>query len=390
MEVIRNMWRRKLRTTLTVLGIAVGILAFTVLGAMAEKMNFLVEGGIKYLTGQIGVSVKSSNIAGILPSDKLDKIRKVNGVHLAQPSVTMLFGDLEMVSFGMPLMIMGPDLSVPFENKNFPEVKLREGRWIKTKDKGKTTIGTDVATAKKVSLGETMKIRGKKFKVVGIVEKTLTGPDKMAFINLSDAQEIFIKQDPFLRDLKKRDPKAKELTNLFTDVNVSWKDGYDPEKVAKRIEKEVGEVRATSPKKSKEQFVQFSAIFNLVTVGSALIALIVGGMSVINTMIMSVSERTREIGIKKAIGAKTRHVLREYLFEAALIGLVGGLIGLGLGSVIVNALNTRASAGNEVFLLTERLQIGALVFSTSLGVTAGIYPAWHAARLNPVTALKAD
>ena len=107
-------------------------------------------------------------------------------------------------------------------------------------------------------------------------------------------------------------------------------------------------------------------------------------------MIMSISERTREIGIKKAIGAKTRHIVTEYLAEAALIGLIGGIIGLGLGILMVNSLNNQATAGNEIFLITTRLALGGLIFATVLGVFAGFYPAVHAARLNPVKALRAD
>ena len=390
MEILRNMWRRKLRSFLTIFGILVGILAFTVLGAMAEKMNFLIDGGIGYLTGQIEVSSKGQVMAGPMPSDTLEKVKKVRGVKEAQPSITMLFDEIGMASFGMPMMIIGPDLAIPFENKNFPEIVFREGRWIKPEDKGKVVVGVDLASTKKAKLGKEMKIKGEKFKVIGIIEKTLTGPDKMAYINIADARRLFIKNDPFLKGLKKRDPKARELQDLMTSINVSWKDGTNPEKLAKRLEKEVKDVSAPSPKKTKEDFVQFSAIFNLMTFGSALIALIVGGMSVVNTMIMSVTERTREIGIKKAIGAKTRHVLQEYLIEAAMIGFVGGLLGLGAGTLIVNAINNQATGGNEIFLITNRLRIGSIAFATSLGVLAGIYPAWHAARLNPVEALKAD
>lgn len=86
MEILRNMWRRKVRTTLTIFGIAVGVFAFAVLGAMAEKMNYLVDGGVKYLTGQIAVGPKTANFGGLLPADKVAEIRKVKGVDLVQPT----------------------------------------------------------------------------------------------------------------------------------------------------------------------------------------------------------------------------------------------------------------------------------------------------------------
>ncbi|HEY4687622.1 MAG TPA: FtsX-like permease family protein, partial [Candidatus Subteraquimicrobiales bacterium] len=248
----------------------------------------------------------------------------------------------------------------------------------------------DVANNKRVKVGEKMKIKGRDFVVKGIAEKTLTGPDKMVFMHIEDAQELFIKEDPFLRDLKKANPSAKELQNIYTDANVSWKDGVNADKLAKKIGKEVKDVRTLSPAKASRDFGQASVIFNLIILGSALIAVIVGGFSVINTMIMSISERTREIGIKKAVGAKTRHIIVEYLTEAALIGLIGGFVGLGLGILMVNGFNNQATAGNEIFLVTSRLASSALIFATGLGVFAGLYPAIHAARLNPVEALRAD
>src|SRR5262249_19889648 len=149
------------------------------------------------------------------------------------------------------------------------------------------------------------------------------------------------------------------------------------------------DLTVTSPSQAKQQFEQFSAIFNLIVLGSALIALIVGALSVLNTMAMSVAERIKEIGLKKAIGARTGQVLREFLAEAAAIGLVGGLVGLGLGALLVGAINgATAASGTQIFAVTTRLTVGTLLFATVLGAVAGFLPALNAARLNPVEALR--
>jgi ABC-type antimicrobial peptide transport system permease subunit len=146
-----------------------------------------------------------------------------------------------------------------------------------------------------------------------------------------------------------------------------------------------------SPSDMKKQFEQYSAIFNLIVMGSAIIALIVGALSVINTMAMSVAERVKEIGLRKAIGAKTNQVLREYLTEASLIGLAGGLVGLALGALLVAGINgATAGTGNQIFEVTTRLAIGTVVFATILGTVAGFFPALRAARLNPVDALRSE
>ena len=126
-----------------------------------------------------------------------------------------------------------------------------------------------------------------------------------------------------------------------------------------------------------------------IIVGVGLISLIVGGLSVVNTMAMSVNERTREIGIKRAIGGSRRRIVGELVAEAGLIGFIGGFIGLGLGALAVFLGNQAGEdSGTVLFTLTAGTVLAALVFATVLGMVAGIVPAVHAARLDPVHALR--
>jgi len=120
-----------------------------------------------------------------------------------------------------------------------------------------------------------------------------------------------------------------------------------------------------------------------------IVSLIVGGLSVINTMAMSVAERTREIGIKRAIGAHRRRIIRELVTEAGVIGAIGGILGVVLGGLVVFLVNEAGrSSGTVLFEFTASTAAFALAFSTVLGVIAGIVPAWSAARLDPVAALR--
>ena len=130
-------------------------------------------------------------------------------------------------------------------------------------------------------------------------------------------------------------------------------------------------------------------LLNSIIFGVAVISLLVGGLSVVNTMTMSVFERTREIGIRKAIGASHRQIVGQFLGESATIGFLGGVAGLALGWLTTLALNAAGNqAGTALFLLTSRLALGAVLFALLLGVVSGLYPSWHAARLNPVAALR--
>jgi putative ABC transport system permease protein len=119
------------------------------------------------------------------------------------------------------------------------------------------------------------------------------------------------------------------------------------------------------------------------------LSLLVGGLSTINTMAMAVAERTREIGIKRAIGASRWRIRREIVVESAAIGLIAGLIGLAIGAVMTTIFNDLGRAsGNVLFDLTFGTAATALLFATGLGALAGFVPAWGASRLDPVTALR--
>ncbi|HEX2646783.1 MAG TPA: FtsX-like permease family protein, partial [Candidatus Dormibacteraeota bacterium] len=103
------------------------------------------------------------------------------------------------------------------------------------------------------------------------------------------------------------------------------------------------------------------------------------------------AERVREIGLKKAVGATTMNVMREFLLEATFIGLVGGVLGYGIGALITIVANATTPTGQPtLFLLTPNLTILAIGFATALGAVAGVLPAWRAARMDPVIALRME
>ncbi|HEX3548775.1 MAG TPA: FtsX-like permease family protein, partial [Candidatus Elarobacter sp.] len=131
-------------------------------------------------------------------------------------------------------------------------------------------------------------------------------------------------------------------------------------------------------------------IFDAIVFGAALIALLVGAFSVINTMTIAVTERTREIGIRKAIGATDTDVLLTFVGEAAAIGALGGLAGIALGLAVVAGIDARsASGGNlQLFAISPRVALGAFGFAVLLSAVAGFVPALGAARLPPTVALR--
>ena len=181
----------------------------------------------------------------------------------------------------------------------------------------------------------------------------------------------------------------EQASRLASLVMVYPEAGADIPSLAQAIEAQVEQVQAISGAEFDEQFGSTVAIFNAVILSVALISLVVGGLSVINTMTMSVAERTREIGIKRAIGASQGRIMRELLLEAALMGLIGGALGLALGVVFVHFGNRIGQpSGIILFLLTPQTALFAVTFSTVIGAIAGAAPAWKAARLDPIEALR--
>jgi len=388
MRLLRDLGRRKLRSGLTITGIAIGIMALVVFGSMANKMNALISGGSKYYADKAIVTVGSMYSGNIQPlslSD-VDKVRGVEGVAAATPTVDMMLSDSGTgASFGTPEMITG---SIPGGDNGLETFKidLAQGRELTAADaKSKVTVlGSDLARELNVNVGDHVTLRGVDFTVVGIWAPTLTAPDKDASVPLAAAQELFVKSLPPLIQSKVNAP------DIATSITVYPAKGVDPEVLKTRITSLLGSSYTVMTGKDFDALLgSISTIFTLVLTGVAMLSLLVGGLSTINTMAMSVAERTREIGIKRAIGASRWRIRREIVLESSAIGLISGLIGLGIGALMVIFFNNLGRAsGNVLFDLTLGTASTALIFSTVLGGIAGFVPAWAASRLDPVTALR--
>ncbi len=383
MRTIRNVFRRKTRAVLTISGIMIGVLALVVMGAMAEKITMLVDGGTEWYGDKVTVSASDSGMSMSsepLSVEKIKDIEKVDGVTRASANVMLLLDTKQTsVTMGVPPLITGGD----GRGKDYETFKIRftEGRDLKTGETGKVVVGADLVEKLNAKLGQDIIIRGERFEVVGIMEKTLTAPDSTVNVSLEDAQRLYVKQMPVM--VRSNIDAGK----VATGITVFIKKGYDPEKVAASINKQVTGLKATGPSAFKEQVASATQIFTSIIFGIALISLIVGGLSVVNTMTMAVAERTREIGIRKAIGATNRGIIRQFIGEAAVISFTGGLVGVALGSLFVYMANA-GNSGTPMFLLTARLVGGSLAFALVLGILSGLYPAFHAARMNPVAALR--
>jgi putative ABC transport system permease protein len=384
-EIVKNMFRRKTRTILTIGGIAIGIFAFTVMGSMAERINLLVSGGAKYYADKVTISDSQSTfLSGPLPVTKAKEIAKVDGVAAVTPTIYSFLDDLSGVSFGPPPSISADDISISEKYETF-KITYSSGEALRADDNGKVTVGADLVKKLNAEVGKDVTLKGKKYQVKGIMNKTLTAPDNSVMMTLIDGQNVYFESLP---EIVKARSKPAEIANGFT---VYIKPGVDPDQLAEKINKQVKGIKASGPKAFQDQIASATSILNAILFGIAAISLLVGGLSIINTMTMSISERIREIGIKKAVGAKTRNIMAEYLTEAGLIGLFGGVLGWALGALTVMFVNNAmADSGNQIFLLSWRISFFAIGFAVVLGVIAGIYPAYYAVKINIVKALREE
>ena len=397
MEILRNISRRKLRSVLTISGIVIGVLALTTMGAIAENFNALLDGGVKYFSSNVQVGPPDGESASLLPISKIDEIKNVQGVAAAFPSYNFSAkpGAVSVVNFGFPDLIAAGD---PAEN-DWAALKttMAQGHQIDPGSRGQVVLGSTIDKEFNKNVGDSIDLPVRPtdarpdfvnhtFTVVGILNPTLTAPDTFAYINTADGQMLLKDSLPIaIRD-------QIDVSKITESIDVYGAPGTsidNLDKIADLINAQVSGVKATKPSVIVNSFKQGGAIFTAITTAAALLALVIGGLSVVNTMFMAVAERVREIGLKKAVGATTRHIMGEFLLEATFIGALGGLIGYGIGLAITLIVNANTPPGQStLFLVTVRLTVFALGFAVALGAVAGILPAWRAARLDPVTALR--
>jgi len=391
---LHDVRRRPARSALTAAGIAIGVAALVLLGALAEKLGRLVEGGRDFATGQITVSgvgtgaVTGMTRGGLLSREQLAALGAVPGVALAAPLVMFPVSDAPAtLPFTLAPLVFGVDSAALEHNRRSPAPRVHSGHLVPSPGTDEVVLGSQVARHFRVDTGGTIAIRGKTFHVVGVLEPTLTGPDSFVVMPFATAESLLVESEPLLRRLAM--VPGSTLLPIATAAAVFWAEGEDPEAVAGRIRERVGHVSVVSPADAAKQLDRALVVLNSVIVGSALVALVVASLAVTNTMFTAVLERRREIGLRRVVGATRGQVVGWLVTEAASLGVAGSLLGLVAGTLAVAGLNAAAERlGAPVFLVTPRLAVLAGVLPAALAALAGLWPAWRAARLPPTDAIR--
>jgi len=381
----------------TVLGIAVGVGGLVALGAMAERITRFIDGGDRFVLGQISVAGEGMGMGtgftagGLLRAAKIEEIARVEGVAAVQPQVMLPLNPTTSQFLTLTQeLILGLDPAVRMPNREFRELPVRHGRFLRAGDRGVVVVGSDFAASRRLTPGRALELAaGRTFEVVGVLDKTLTAPDRFAIVPLDDARDLWLRRDPLLVQVFAGGAGGMSRRDLNTGAAVGWVDGVDPDALARRIQAEVPGLNATIPGELSRVLRESTAFFSALLFGIGVLGLVIGGLSLSNTVAAAVFERIRDFGIKRALGATDGQLLREILGEALGVSVSGGALGVGLALTVGALVDARVlRQGQQLFLFSPRLLGFALAFSVILGALAATYATLRIVRLSPAEAIR--
>jgi putative ABC transport system permease protein len=384
--ILKSFKNRQLRSWLTVLGIIIGVTAIVALISISQGMENAITEQFQKM-GTDSLKILPPNLRGppagdmSLPAGVADYLEKSPYVEYID-RIILEFASVEFGNDAEYLFINAYDTEL--ESKGFADMDLEieDGRAFKVGEKGNAIIGYNVAHDtydKDIHLGTSILVNDQKYKIIGIFEKTGVDIDNRVYIPLDDAKILFGRED------------------RYNIISAKIRAGVDidtaQENIEKRLTRKLGEdeFEIYTPAQLLEQINSILGAVQMVLVGIALISLLVGAIGIMNAMYTSVLERTREIGVMKAIGARNSDIMTIFLLESGIMGLGGGIVGVIVGSVIAYMVEVIAAlAGFSLLSISIDYQVVlfALAFAFVIGIVSGTLPAIRASRLKPVDALR--
>ena len=393
---LTSIWAHKLRAFLTMLGVIIGVSAVVSLISIGQGVKndltkqitelgsnllFVIPGKIEPTKTKQQVS-PSQMIGGTVLTEKdLETVSKIKGVEKVAP-VMLVSGILkhdDKISSKAILIGTSPDM------KRLTNFQIMAGRFLENSDQGKEVIalgkvpkeelfGEEEAVGKKVLIGK------KEFEIIGVFEKPgtsniLGGEEFQSFVTIPfETARNIVGSSQIHRILIKvsQEKDVKEMAKIIKD---------------KILENHAGE-EDFSVLTQEDLLSLLGTILNLMTLmisAIASISLVVGGIGIMNIMLVSVTERTREIGLRKAVGATSGAILLQFLIEAVILTLFGGMIGLGLAYFAIHIVDLKTALNPVLTLWSIGLAAGVCI---GVGIIFGLLPAVRASRLDPIKALR--
>ena len=363
--IVSNLMRQKIRTGLTVLGISIGITTVVALGifvnsAKAATEELLKAGGADFAVGRSGsadLTFSTLTESELADLEAYDEIEYVSGVLMALSKVG---SNPYFFQFG-----------IDAEDLAFFEAPLVEGRDLAIDSTDEIMLGSSAADQLGAKVGDSVEVRDHTFTVVGIYRTGATTIDGGSILPLVTVQEY----------------ERKE--GLVTLAYVNVREGTDINELTARIEEEHSNLATLAGLGDVGDVDQGIEVLDAVNLGITLLAVFIGGIAVMNTMVMAVFERTREFGILRALGWRTRRILQMVLGESVLLCLMaavfGSLLAVLLTQLIILFPTVRAFISPEY---TADVFLRGLAVGIGVALLGAIYPAYRAARLSPAQAIR--
>ncbi len=397
----QSIYSNKMRSSLTILGIVIGVssVVFLVSFGRGHQANITA---IFESMGANAIYITSINsgdqIIGVTRSLTMDDVEAISDQRRA-PSVIAVAGMIEQ----MGKAVYGNENSTADIMGVTPEIQkvmyypVKEGDFISQRDVNRTTdvavLGNKVAEdlfKGKNAVGESIRIDGKKFEVIGVLEAkgaVMAGMDSFVMIPLTTMQsrlsgETSTQGRP-VQSIAVKTASADDIPLATAEVKKILRERHHIK------EGENDDFSVIDMQEIMKQMDQVLAIFQVFLCFVCAISLVVGGIGIMNIMLVSVTERTREIGIRKAIGARRRDILRQFLVESAMLSLSGGIIGLLFASLCAFLVSGINLSGYKVQApISIDIVLIALTVAIAIGLASGSYPAFRAARLDPIESLR--
>lgn len=392
LTALRQLGQRKLQTSLTVLGVAVGAAVFVMMGGMGVNASAVMNSLFDYHEDKVYVvnseglsSLQTGSVEHPVTARMIADIEKVDGVDMVLPATALGFDDEEVLQ-GIPHMIYGGQTGSGSKREGFwGRWEVAEGRAFEESETGVAVAGVDMLNRLRADVGDTVTVRGRQIEIVGVM-KRLGWPslDQCLMLPLKDAQTMLVEALP--PAFSNVDP-----SDMTMQAVVYPTPGADASGVGRRIKEQVDGVMVMDIGDMRKvlEDTQWMVVAEALLASACMLALLAGAMPIVNTMSVSVADQTREIGVKRALGASRGRIVRDVLAEAALVGLLGGVLGTIVALLASSAFNAAAveQGGAPLFTVAWAIVGLALGFSIAVGTLGGVYPAWRVSRMDPVDAL---